>query len=144
MSTTNKESVAITWKDGMFFEADVAGYKIMIDSDPEHGGQNKGPKPKPLMLVALAGCTGMDVVSLLNKMRVAFETLEIRVEGDLSEEHPKRFINAKIIYILSGENIDRSKVEKAVNLSQDKYCGVSASYRESMALSFEIILNSTS
>jgi len=136
-----KESIDLEWLDGMSFEADVAGYKIALDSDPEFGGQNKGPKPKPLMLVALAGCTGMDIVSLLQKMRVEFSSLNIRVEGDITEEHPKRFEKMKIIYELSGNSIDRSKVEKAVTLSQEKYCGVSASYRASIEISHEIIIN---
>lgn len=135
-----KESVKITWLDGMSFEADVAGYKIMIDSDPEFGGQKKGPKPKPLMLVALAGCTGMDIVSLLRKMRVDFKTLNITVEGNTANEHPKKFLNAKVIYELTGKNIDRSRVEKAISLSQEKYCSVSASYRESMELTYELII----
>jgi len=124
----------------MSFEADIAGYKISLDSDPEFGGQNKGPKPKPFMLVALAGCTGMDIVSLLQKMRVKFNTLNIKVEGDITEEHPKKFEKMKIIYELSGPSIDRAKVEKAVSLSQEKYCGVSASYRASIEISHEIII----
>ncbi len=135
-----KESIDLEWRNGMSFEADVAGYKIALDSDPEFGGQNKGPKPKPLMLVSLAGCTGMDIVSLLKKMRVEFTAFNIRVEGDLTEDHPKRFEKMKIIYELTGHSLDRAKVEKAVNLSQEKYCGVSATYRASMELSYEIII----
>lgn len=135
-----KESIDLAWIDGMSFEADVAGYKLRLDSDPEHGGMNKGPKPKPLMMVALAGCTGMDVVSLLKKMRVDFDTLNIRVEGDLAEEHPKKFEKMKITYELKGRSIDRGRVEKAVALSQEKYCGVSASYRKAMELTHEIII----
>jgi len=136
-----KESVNVKWIDGMSFEANIMGYKIMLDSDPEFGGQKKGPKPKPLMLVALAGCTGMDVISLLNKMRVDFDSLNISVEGDLNEEHPKKFTRMKIIYELTGNGIDRKKVEKAVTLSQDKYCGVSATYRASIQLDHEIVIN---
>jgi putative redox protein len=137
------ESVDLVWSDGMSFTADIGGYKIILDSDPEFGGQKKGPKPKPLMMVALAGCTGMDVVSLLKKMRVDFSTFNVRVEGDLSEEHPKKFEKMKIIYELSGNSIDRTKVEKAVALSQEKYCGVSVSYRASMDISHEIIIKET-
>ena len=133
-----KETVKITWLYGISFEADVSGYKITLDADPDSGGQKKGPKPKPLMLVALAGCTGMDIVSLLNKMRVNFEKLNITVEGNTADDHPKKFLNAKIIYELTGKNIDRSKVDKAVSLSQEKYCSVSASYRASMAITYEI------
>ena len=122
----------------MSFEADVAGYKITMDSDPEFGGQNKGPKPKPLMMVALAGCTGMDLVSLMNKMRVEYESLNIIIEGDLTEDHPKHFTKMKVIYEIRGKNIDRKKVEKAVNMSKDKYCGVIHSYKQAMELKYEI------
>ena len=133
-----EESVNVKWTDGMSFEADVAGYKVAIDSDPEHGGRNRGPRPKPLMMVALAGCTGMDLVSLMNKMRVEYKSLNIRVEGLLTEEHPKHFNKMKVIYEISGNNVDRKKVERAVEMSKEKYCGVSHSYKMAMELEYEI------
>jgi putative redox protein len=133
-----KESINVKWLEAMSFEADVAGHKIALDADPEFGGKSKGPKPKPLMMVALAGCTGMDIVSLLNKMRVEYEDLNIIVEGDLTEEHPKHFTKMKVIYELKGKNIDIKKVEKAVDLSRDKYCGVSYSYKGVMDIKYEI------
>jgi len=136
-----KEIVIAKWMDGMSFEADIMGYKIMIDADPEFGGQKKGPKPKPLMLVALAGCTGMDVVSLLKKMRVEFKTLNVIVEGELSEEHPKRFIKMIVVFKLTGRNINKSKVEQAVELSKEKYCGVSANYKSSVDIDYKIEIN---
>ena len=133
-----KESVNVKWNGGMSFQADVAGHKIWMDADVEHGGQNKGPKPKPLLMVALAGCTGMDVVSLLNKMRIEYDSLDINVEGDITEDHPKRFTKMKVVFELRGKDIDRKKVEKAVDLSKEKYCGVSASFKEAMELEYEI------
>ncbi len=133
-----KEKINLKWTDGIAFEADVAGFKVQIDSDPEFGGQNKGPKPKPLMMVALAGCTGMDIVSLLNKMRVGFDSLNIVVEGELTEEHPKHFSKMKVVYEITGKNIDQKKVEKAVVMSKDKYCGVSYSYKQAMEIEYEI------
>jgi putative redox protein len=133
-----KETISMKWVDGMSFEADIEGNKITIDSNPEFGGQNKGPKPKPLMMVSLAGCTGMDVVSLMNKMRVEYDSVNIIVEGELTEEHPKHFTRMKVIYEIKGKNVDRGKVEKAVNLSKDKYCGVSYSYKQVMDVEYEI------
>jgi len=124
--------------DGMSFEADLEGFKIAIDADQEVGGKRKGPKPKALMMVALAGCTGMDVVSLLNKMRVNYTSLNIKVEGDLTEEHPKHYTKMKVIYELKGDNIDIKKVQKAVDLSKEKYCGVSYSYKGIMDLEYDI------
>jgi len=135
-----KESINLEWKEGMSFEADVAGFKIAMDSDPEFGGQNMGPKPKPLMMVSLAGCTGMDLVSLMNKMRVNYDSLNIIIEGDITEEHPKHFTKMKVIYEISGKDIDLKKVEKAVMMSKDKYCGVSYSYKQAMELDYEIKL----
>jgi putative redox protein len=133
-----KDSVRINWKAGMAFEADVEGYKIMIDSKEEQGGAGLGPRPKPLMMVSLAGCTGMDVVSILKKMRVDFESLSIRVEGELMDEHPKYFTSMHIIYEFKGNNLPMDKLQKAVDLSQERYCGVSASYKKAMKISYEI------
>jgi putative redox protein len=138
-----KETINVKWTEGMSFEADVLGFKVSIDSDPEFGGQGKGPKPKPLMMLALAGCTGMDIVSLLNKMRVEYEDLNIVVEGDLTEEHPKHFTRMKVIYEITGKNVDRKKVEKAVEMSKEKYCGVSYSYKQAMELEYEIKINAS-
>ncbi len=137
------ERVNVQLKENLSFEVNVDGHKLMIDSSPEAGGTNKGPKPKSLMMVALAGCTGMDVASILRKMKIAFDDLQIEVEGTLTETHPRHFEEMKIIYILKGKNIPYEKVEKAVNLSQEKYCGVSFSYRESMKISHEIRINDT-
>ncbi len=137
-----KESVNVKWIDGMSFEAEAMNYKITMDADPEVGGKKRGPKPKLLLLMALAGCTGMDVVSLLNKMRIEFSELNIRVDGSTVDEHPKRFTNIKMIYELTGKNVDRSKVEKAIIMSQEKYCSVSATLRESVKIDYLINIKS--
>lgn len=119
-----KSKIDCTWKQDMAFEAEVDGFKIMLDTEEEHGGKNYGPKAKKLVLVALAGCTGMDVVSLLRKMRVDFQYFNVSVEGEQVEEHPKYFHKIHIIYEVKGKDIEREKVEKAVNLSTTRYCGV--------------------
>jgi len=137
-----KESVNVKWIDGMSFDAEIMDYKITMDADPEVGGKKKGPKPKLLLLAALAGCTGMDIVSLLNKMRVDFRSLNIKVDGNTADEHPKKFMNIAITYELTGNNIDRSKVEKAVVMSQEKYCSVSATLRESVKIDYLIKIES--
>ena len=133
-----KESVNVKWIDGMAFEAEIMGYKIMIDSEPEFGGRGKGPKPKPLMMVSLAGCTAMDVVSLMKKMRVDFDEFNIRVDGETADEHPKKYNKMTVIYEIRGNHIDRQKVEKAIELSKEKYCGVSASYKDVMELEYKL------
>ena len=135
-----KESITATWLNDLSFETEVDGHKIYLDTSVEHGGKNMGPRPKPMMLVALAGCTGMDVVSILNKMRVEFESLTVDVEGDLTEDHPKRFQGMKVIYRLKGKDIPLKSVEKAVNLSKERYCGVSANYIKAFPIEHEIII----
>lgn len=135
-----KETIKATWLNDLAFEAEVDGHTVYMDGNSEHGGKNMGPKPKPLMMVALAGCTGMDVASILKKMKENVEDLIIEVEGELTEEHPKQFTEMKVIYRVKGKGISRKNVEKAVNLSATKYCGVSASYSRSFDLKHEIII----
>jgi putative redox protein len=133
-----KESINVDWKGGMAFEADVDGYKVVVDSKEEHGGSGLGPRPKPMMMVALAGCTGMDVVSILKKMRVEYEHFSVRIEGELTEEHPKYYTHMHIVYEFKGKDLPLDKLQKAIDLSQERYCGVSASYRKAMEITHEI------
>ncbi len=133
-----KEQVKISWKDKMAFSAEVNGHEIMLDAAEKVGGENRGPRPKPLMLAALAGCTGMDVVSILKKMRVEVEDFNVSVEGDLTEEHPKQFSKLHVIYEFKGKDLSMDKLQKAVNLSEERYCGVSATYRQAMEITSEI------
>ena len=125
--------------DGMAFENTVDGHKIVVDADSQFGGKDRGPRPKPLLLSALAGCTGMDVISILGKMKQNPKYFNIRVEGDSGEDHPKTYEKIRIIYqFAKSDKLDDDKVRKAINLSQDTYCGVSAMLRKSSELSWEI------
>ena len=133
-----KETVNVSLKEKMAFEVEVNGHKIIIDADEKVGGKNMGPRPKPLMLAALGGCTAMDVVSILRKMRVNFENVNVKVDGELTEEHPRHFYKIHLTYEFTGRDLPLEKLEKAVNLSQDKYCGVSYSYMKAMELTHEI------
>jgi putative redox protein len=132
------EIIKVNWLENMAFEAEVNGHKIIIDAAEAVGGENRGPRPKPLMLVALAGCTGMDVVSILKKMRVEVESFNVVVEGDLTEEHPKQFSQMRVIYEFKGKDLPLDKLEKAVNLSEERYCGVSAMYKKAIGITTEI------
>ena len=134
------ESVDISLSGEMSFEVELDGYKFEIDAHEEFGGANKGPRPKSLMLASIAGCTGMDVVSILRKMKVMFDDFGIEVKGTLTGEHPKHFDTMHIIYKLKGKDIPVEKVEKAVNLSQDKYCGVTFSYKPTIEITHEIVI----
>ncbi len=135
-----KTKIDLNWIENMSFESEIAGHKIKVDASIEHGGNNTGPTPKPLMLVALAGCTGMDVVSILKKMRVEYDGLTISVEANMREEHPKFYDEMKIIYHFTGKNLPKEKIERAVQLSDEQYCGVSALYKMAIPLSSEIII----
>jgi putative redox protein len=127
-----KQSVSMKWLNNMAFETDINGHKLLVDASLENGGKDLGPRPKALMLVALGGCTGMDVVSILKKMRVDYKSLEITIEGDTADEHPKRFLRMKIIYNFTGVELPLDKIQKAVDMSRDKYCSVYASYKDSI------------
>jgi putative redox protein len=132
------EVVSTRWLENMSFESEINGHKIIIDAKEEVGGQDRGPRPKLLMLAALGGCTSMDVVSILKKMRIDLKSLNVIVEGELSEEHPKRFQKMHVVYEVEGDNLPMDKIEKAVSLSEEKYCGVSAVYREVLEITSEI------
>ncbi len=125
------------WKEKMAFDSQLGNHTIRMDTMPEMG-DDSGPSPKQLVLAGLAGCTGMDVASLLKKMRVEYDSFEIYTEADLTEEHPKVFSEIRLVYRFKGENIDKAKVEKAVNLSKDRYCGVSAMLKKNSPIHFSI------
>jgi putative redox protein len=136
-----KDSVTTTWLDNMAFETEVNGHKLIIDADALVGGENRGPRPKTFMLAALGGCTAMDVISILKKMHVEVESFNVRVEGDLTEEFPKHFYKMHVIYEFKGKSLPIDKLKKAIALSEEKYCGVSAVYRKAMELTSEIKIN---
>jgi putative redox protein len=133
-----QETVTANWLGNMAFEADVNGHTIILDAIPEVGGENRGPRPKPLMLAALAGCTAMDVISILKKMRVPVKKFTVWVQGDLTDEHPKHFDKMHVVYEFTGKNLPMDKLKRAVQLSEEQYCGVSAVYKQTMELTSEI------
>ncbi|MFO7658388.1 MAG: OsmC family protein [Bacteroidales bacterium] len=133
-----KESINLKWLEKMAFEGELDGFKIKVDAKADFGGTDQGPRPKPLMMVALAGCTAMDVISILNKMKVEVDDFNVKVEGELTEDHPKHFTAMHIVYQFKGKELSIDKLEKAIQLSQEKYCGVSATYRKVMKITHEI------
>lgn len=132
--------VEVTWKEEMAFETEVNNHKITIDADEKVGGKDRGPRPKPLSLASLGGCTGMDVISILGKMRVAVDSFRISVDADSTDEHPKHYNKIHISYIFKGKDLPMEKLEKAVNLSQDRYCGVSFMLGKAAEITHEIII----
>jgi len=133
-----KRVLDVTWSNNMKFVANIDNHNIIIDAAPDVGGKEEGPRPKSFMMLALGGCTGMDVISILRKMKVDVTYFNVKIDADVSDEHPKKFLSMKVIYEIKGNNIDYEKVERAVNLSIDKYCGVNANFKDSMKMEYEI------
>ena len=124
-----RHKIESAWKGKMKFDTEVNGHHFFMDLAGEKG-DDSGPRPKPLMLAALAGCTGMDVISLMKKMRQEVEYFNIIVEGDTADEHPNAYLKMHIIYEFRGKDLDMDKIEKSISLSMEQYCGVSAVYRK--------------
>jgi len=116
----------MTWTGGMSFDAESNGHHITLDADTEWGGKDLGPRPKPLLLIALSGCSGMDIVSLLDKMRVGEYKFRVDVDADSTTDHPVTYHTIRMHCRFWGENLPPDKVLKAVNLSVERYCGVNA------------------
>ena len=133
-----KHVIDMAWTDKVAFEGDMDGHKVIVDATVESGGSDLGPRPKKLMLTALAGCTGVDVIMILKKMKVIPEAFNVIVEADVTDEHPKHYSKMKVIYQFKGKDLPMDKLEKAVNLSETKYCGVTAVYKKAMQIKTEI------
>lgn len=130
----------VVLQDGMHFMGKLDGFDVPIDAGPSVGGRNKGPRPKGLLLTSLAACTAMDVISILRKMKIEPESFSVETEAEVTEDHPKVFKKIKIRYVLKGEGLSRDKVERAVQLSQEKYCGVSAMLAKAAPIEYEILI----
>jgi putative redox protein len=133
-----QHTVETAWKGKMQFDSEINGHHVMLDALPEAGGSNSGVRPKELLLTSLAGCTAMDVIFMLRKMRHEPEYFNIRVDAEITEEHPKHYTSMHLTYEFGGKDLDLEKLKTAVELSQEKYCGVSYMFKQIMNLSFDI------
>ena len=126
------------WKGGELFDSTVNGHTIRIDASDDN---LEGPSPKRLLLSGLAGCSGIDIVSTLKKMRVPIEGLEIDVEAGLSDDYPKVYNHIMMHFRFRGTNINPTKVVKAIELSLEQYCGVAGMLRKSgpIEYTYEIV-----
>lgn len=132
-------SVTTQWTKGMSFESNIDNHLIAIDSAVQFGGENKGPSPKKLLLSGLAGCTGMDVISILQKMRQEMSFFNIIIDAEMTEEHPKYYNKIQITYqFKKSDNLDNSKVDRAIELSQKQYCGVAFMFRHFAAITHKV------
>lgn len=137
MGTTK---IDLKWKSKMAFDAKVNGHTIPLDADETVGGEDQGPRPKPLVLAALGGCTSMDVVSILKKMRIEFDDMNVSVSGELTDEHPKFYYKIHIHYTFKGKDLPIDKLERAVSLSQERYCGVTAMLDNAAEITYDIAI----
>ena len=135
--TTSK--TITTWKGKMQFEStNPSGETFLINAAAENGGEGAGLRPKSMMLSALAGCSGIDLASLIEKMKLEVTDFNIVVEAELTEEHPKIYDKVKVDYHFYGPNLDEKKLQKVVDLSVDKYCGVMEMFRQFAKVEVEI------
>lgn len=131
-------TVTTHWKGGLTFEADnPSGKFVTMDTDIE-GKEREGLSPKAMMLASLAGCSALDVISILKKMKVTISDFKIETTGELTDEHPKYYKKVNVVYHFYGTDLKKDKCEKAVQLSVDKYCGVMAMFRKFAEISIDI------
>lgn len=125
-----------TWKGELLFETTQENHgKVIMD-----GNRTAGISPKALLLAGLSGCSAVDVVEILQKMRVPFESLTVTAAADQTEEHPRVFTDISLVYRLKASAEDREKIVKAIELSMEKYCGVAAMLRKNSAIQYELVL----
>ncbi|PKQ45893.1 OsmC family protein [Confluentibacter flavum] len=130
--------ITTTWLGGMKFEStNPSGNKLYIEATPENGEQAEGYRPKALMLSALAGCSGLDVASLIKKMKLDVDDFKIEIDADLTEEDPKYYHKVGVHFHFSGSDLNEKKLQRAVDLSVEKYCGVMEMFRQFSELNVE-------
>jgi putative redox protein len=123
----NDMTVRATLETGMRFDVETgSGHHVILDAAEHNGGQNSGPQPMEMLLVALAGCSGMDILTILRKKRQDISGYELRIHGMRTEEHPKVYLDITLEHIFSGHNIRTEAVERAIELTEERYCGASA------------------
>ena len=117
----------VIWQQGLSFTGTAdSNFEVPLGADPETGGANDGFRPLELMAVSLAGCTAMDVVSLLRKKQQDVTAFEVKVHAERAEQHPKVFSHIVITYLVTGHNLDEPAVRRAIELSTTKYCPAQA------------------
>lgn len=121
----------LVWKGNMLFEGtcDITGHKVLFDAHPQSGGNDIAATPMEHLLLAIAACTAMDVVAILRKTKQELTAYRVEIQGERHPEHPRRFTKVVVRHYLQGNNLDPKAVEKAVRLSDEKYCSASATLR---------------
>lgn len=134
--------VTTSWKKNLLFTSNNPnGTHVLMDTSFANGGNEVGSAPKALMLSSLAGCSGLDVVMIAEKMKTTFSDLKIEIEANLTNEHPKYYDKVHVKYIFEGSALEKEKLKKVVTLSIEKYCGVMEMFRKFSSVTTEIIFN---
>lgn len=137
-----KMEAKVVWKQKMSFDGTAdTGFIVPLGASPTVGGDNDGFRPVELLAVGLAGCTAMDVISILQKKKQAVNSFEVRVQVDRAEQHPKVFTHIVLEYIFTGDEISREAVERAVELSTEKYCPAHAMLGKVVPIDTKITIN---
>ncbi len=132
----------VTWQGGMTFSGTAAtGFTLPLGADPSVGGQNDGFRPLELMLVSLAGCTAMDVMAILRKKRQEISAFEVEVSAEQTQEHPRVFTKGLITYKFTGRNLSKDAIERAIALSEEKYCPAQGVLAKAMLLEHAYTIN---
>jgi putative redox protein len=139
-----KHEIITQWMGKMQFNALVNGHTIVMDAPERVGGEDNGPIPKPFVLAALSGCTGMDIAAILRKSEKEVKGLDIKVTGELSTQQPMQYVAIHLVYDFTGDSANKEAALNAVNLSQEKYCGVSAMLKKALPVTWEVKYNNES
>jgi len=124
---TDAMTVRATLETDMCFDVETgSGHHVILDAAEHNGGQDTGPRPMEMLLVALASCAGMDIISILRKKRQEITGYELRVHGMRAEDYPKVFVDITVEHIFTGHNIRPEAVQRAIELTEERYCGASA------------------
>lgn len=136
-----EHKIETQWMGKMQFNSLVNGHTVVMDAPERAGGEDSGPIPKPFILTALSGCTGMDIIALLRKSKNEVTSLDIDVVGELSKEAPMQYIAIHLDYNFKGDESNKDAALDAVTQSQEKYCGVSSMLKKIMPVTWNVIYN---
>ncbi|WP_423736021.1 OsmC family protein [Chitinophaga caseinilytica] len=138
-----QHEIVSQWMGKMQFNSLVNGHTIIMDGPEKIGGENNGPIPKPLVLTALSGCTGMDVIALLRKAHQEITNFDVKVQGQLSAGHPMQYTAIHLDYIFEGPDTASGAALQAVQDSQEKFCGVSDMLKKIFPVTWDVVYNGT-
>lgn len=136
-----QHEVETQWMGKMQFNSLVNGHTIIMDAPERVGGEDNGPIPKPFILTALSGCTGMDIAAILRKEETVLQDINIKVTGQLSKQQPVQYVSIHLMYEFKGDAVLKDAVMNAVTTSQEKYCGVSSMLKKALPVTWEIYFN---